>query len=90
MEGQWDKNKLNGFGRCIDNYGNYYATINSKFVSVSNSGTCNTGYTKNMSLPSYAIYQETTLLNNKCIPLPASLQHLPLAGNGLPCGQNVK
>lgn len=24
MEGQWKKNKLDGFGRCIDNLGNYY------------------------------------------------------------------
>lgn len=24
MEGQWFKNKLNGFGRCIDKFGNCY------------------------------------------------------------------
>ena len=24
MEGQWKKNKLDGFGRCIDSHGNHY------------------------------------------------------------------
>ena len=71
-----------------DTYGNYYNTINSqKIVECPTKQTCNVGYTKDLSLPSYAIYQQTTLLQNKCIPLPLSLQHLPLAGNGL-CGLN--
>ena len=69
---------------------NYYSTINSNCVVSNHGGTCNTGYTKDMNLPSYNTYLNTTLLHNNCIPLPESLKHLPLEGNGLPCGQNVK
>lgn len=78
-----------------NNYGNYYATINSHNHCTSDSTkstdkyTCNTGYSKDLTVPSYETYQNTTLLYNKCIPPPPSLQHLPIAGNGLPCGLNI-
>ena len=69
-------------------YGNYYVTINSNNTVNKTGGTCNTGYTKDLSLPSYELYQETTLLKKNCIPMPPSMQHQPIAGNGAPCGQN--
>ena len=49
------------------NYDTYYKTINEACVIDKNGGTCNTGYAKNLNLPSYEEYQKTKLLENNCI-----------------------
>jgi hypothetical protein len=46
----------------------------------------NIGFTKDLTLPSYDIYQSTTLLKNNCIT--STNIHLPVAGNGLPCAKS--
>jgi hypothetical protein len=67
------------------NYDTYYTTINEKCdANEKNGGTCETGYTKNLNPQSYEEYQKTTLLKNNCIT--SKNIHLPVAGNGLPCG----
>ena len=63
------------------NYDTYYTTIHENCDTDKNSGTCNTGYAKNLNLPSYEEYQKTTLLKNNCIT--SKNIHLPVAGNGL-------
>jgi hypothetical protein len=64
------------------NYGTYYTTINAKCdTDENNGGICETGYVKNLDLPSYENYQKTTLLKNNCIS--SKNIHLPVAGNGL-------
>ena len=71
-----------------NNYDNIYATIQSNVDNGkecklnSTGGKCTVGYTKNVSPSPYSLYNKTTLLKNNCIPTI----HLPIAGNGLPCG----
>jgi len=67
------------------NYDTYYKTIKEN-CTIENGGTCTTGYTKNMNLPSYEEYQKTTLLDNNCIT--SENIHLPVAGNGLQCAKS--
>ena len=83
----WTKQIVKIVGSNKD-YDNLYTTLNSKNTCTitKNNGKCATGYTKDLKVPSYETYQDTTLLQNNCIPPPPSLQHLPIAGNGLPCG----
>ena len=69
------------------NYSTYYSTINATCNTIENNGgTCETGYAKNLNLPSYEEYQKTTLLNNNCIT--SKNIHLPVAGNGAPCAKS--
>ena len=68
------------------NYDTYYSTLVENCTIENNGGTCNTGYAKNMNLPSYEEYQKTTLLANNCIT--SENIHLPVAGNGLQCAKS--
>jgi len=48
-------------------YDTYYMTISDNCVTSKINGKCETGYEKNMNLPSYEEYQKTILLKNNCI-----------------------
>jgi len=70
-----------------NNYETYYKTIQDNCV-IDKKGVCSdsTGITKDLKLPSYAVYQATTLLKNNCIT--STNIHLPVAGNGLPAARS--
>jgi hypothetical protein len=70
------------------NYDTYYGRLKSDCNIVGETSVCiqNIGVTKDLSLPSYEVYNSTQVLKNNCIT--SKEIHLPKAGNGLPCAMS--
>jgi hypothetical protein len=70
------------------NYDTYYTRRTSECNIVGENSICiqNIGVTKDLSVPSYAIYNSTNLLKNNCIT--SKEIHFPKAGNGLPSARS--